>query len=68
MAEKKVAKKADCLTITMVKGLSGRTQKQIAVAHSLGLKRPGDVTVQPDNGPTQGKIAKIAFLLKVSKG
>ena len=34
---------------------------------ALGLKKPGDVTVQPDNAATQGKIAKIGFLLSVTE-
>ena len=39
----------DNLKITLKKSLSGRLQKHIATANSLGLKRPGDVTVQPNN-------------------
>ena len=35
---------------------------------SLGLKRPGDVTVQPNNAQTQGKIALIGYLLSVETG
>ena len=34
---------------------------------AVGLKKPGDVTVQPDNAATQGKIAKIGFLLSVTE-
>ncbi len=47
--------------------LIGRGKEQIAVAHSLGLNRPGEVTEQPDNAATQGKIAKIAHLVVVTK-
>ncbi|MDO5601425.1 MAG: 50S ribosomal protein L30 [Oscillospiraceae bacterium] len=50
----------------MVKSLIGSTKPQIAVAASLGLKRPGDVTVQPDNAATKGKIAKISHLVEVT--
>ena len=53
------------LKITLKKSLAGRLPKHIATAHSLGLKRPGDVTVQPDNAQTQGKIALIGYLLSV---
>ena len=53
------------LKITLVKSLSGRNKKHIATAHSLGLTKIGDVTVQPDNEQTKGKIAQIAYLLKV---
>jgi large subunit ribosomal protein L30 len=33
----------------------------------LGLKKLGDVTVQPDNAQTQGKIKKIIHLVEVTK-
>ena len=55
----------DNLTITLKKSLAGRLQKHIATANSLGLKRPGDVTVQPNNAQTQGKVALIGYLLAV---
>ncbi len=55
------------LKLTLVKSLSGRLDKHIATANSLGLKRIGDVTVQPDNPQTRGKIAKIGYLLKVTE-
>ena len=47
--------------------LLGRGAKQIATAEALGLKKPGDVTVPPDNDATQGKIAKIGFMLSVTE-
>ena len=31
------------------------------------LKKIGDVTVQPDNDQTKGKVAKIVHLIEVSK-
>ncbi len=52
----------DNLKITLKKSLAGRLQKHIATANSLGLKRPGDVTVQPNNAQTQGKVALIGHL------
>ncbi|MDL2324997.1 50S ribosomal protein L30 [Ruminococcaceae bacterium OttesenSCG-928-A16] len=58
---------AGTIKITLKKALTGRKANQIAVAASLGLKRVGDVTIQPDNAATNGKIAKISFLLAVSK-
>lgn len=61
----KEIKAGEGLQITLKRGLVGRTKRQIAVAHSLGLKRAGDVCVQPNNGPTKGKIAKIDFLVEV---
>ena len=53
--------------ITLAKSLICSKKDQIATAHSLGLKKPGDVTVQPDNAQTQGKINKIIHLVEVSE-
>lgn len=61
------AKKADVVTIKLVKSLVGCKKNQIATAASLGLRRIGDTTAQPDNAPTQGKIAKISHLVSVTK-
>ena len=55
------------LKIELVKSLNGRLEKQIATAHSLGLRKIGDTTVQPDNNPTRGKVAKIGYLLRVTE-
>ena len=45
--------------IKLVKSLIGRKDSHIATANSLGLRKIGDTTVQPDNAATQGKIASI---------
>ena len=55
------------LKIKLVKSLNGRHDKHIATAHSLGLRKPGNETVQPDNPPTRGKIAQIGYLLQVTE-
>ena len=55
------------LKIKLVKSLNGRRVKQIATAESLGLRKIGDVTIQPDNTQTRGKIAKIGFMLQVTE-
>ena len=55
------------VTIRLAKSLIGRGKEQIAVAHSLGLNRPGEVTEQPDNDQTRGKIAQIGYLLQVTE-
>ena len=55
------------LKITLVKSLNGRLEKHIATAASLGLRKIGDATVQPDNEQTRGKIAKIGYLLCVEE-
>ena len=55
------------LNIKLVKNLSGRLEKHIATANSLGLRKIGDTTVQPDNAQTRGKIAQIGYLLRVEE-
>ena len=55
------------LKITLVKSLNGRFKKHIATAESLGLKRIGDTTVQPDNAMTLGKIQQISYLIRVEE-
>ena len=55
------------LNIKLVKSLNGRLEKQVATANSLGLRKIGDVTVQPDNDSTRGKIAKIGYMLQVTE-
>ena len=53
--------------IKLVKSLSGRKKDQVATANSLGLKKVGDVTVQPENAATLGKIQKISHLVEVQE-
>ena len=55
------------LKIKLVKSLSGRLDKHIATAESLGLRKIGNETVQPDNPQTRGKIAQIGYLLQVTE-
>ena len=53
--------------ITLEKSLIGRKQDQIATANTLGLKKIGDSTVQPDNAATLGKIKKISHLVEIEE-
>ena len=55
------------LKIKLVKSLNGRLDKHIATANSVGLRRIGDTTVQPDNDQTRGKVAKIGYQLQVTE-
>ena len=55
------------LNIKLVKSLNGRLEKQVATAHSMGLRKIGDTTVQPDNAATRGKIAHIGYLIQVTE-
>ncbi len=56
----------DQITIKLVKSLIGSKKGQIATAQSLGLSKIGDVTVQPNNEQTKGKVAKIIHLVEVT--
>ena len=55
------------IKIKLVKSLIGCKKDQIATAQSIGLRKIGDVTVQPDNAQTKGKVNKIGFLLEVTE-
>lgn len=53
------------IKIQLTKSLIGSKKDQIATAHSLGLRKIGNVTEQPDNAQTKGKIAKISHLVTI---
>ncbi len=55
------------IKITLVKSLNGRHDKHIRTAHSLGLRKIGDETLQPDNVCTRGKIELISYLIDVTE-
>ncbi len=55
------------LKIKLVKSLIGRKDSHIATAKSLGLRKIGDVTEQPDNAATRGKINAINYLIEVTE-
>ena len=55
------------LKIELVKSVNGTLKKHIATANSMGLRRIGDISVQPDNAQTRGKIAQIGYLLQVTE-
>ena len=55
------------LRIKLVKSLSGRNDKHIATAKSLGLTKIGSETIQPDNPQTRGKITQIGYLITVTE-
>ena len=58
-------KKAAGLKIKLVKSVIGCKKDQIATVDALGLHKVGDVTVQPDNAQTKGKINKVCHLVEV---
>ncbi len=55
------------LKIKLVKSLAGRKDSHIETAKSLGLRKIGAETVQPDNAATRGKIAQINYLIEVTE-
>ncbi|MCL2821152.1 MAG: 50S ribosomal protein L30 [Oscillospiraceae bacterium] len=55
------------LKIKLIKSLTGRHDKHIATAKSLGLTKIGNETTQPDNPQTRGKINKINYMIEVSE-
>ncbi len=58
---------AKTLKVKLVKSLNGRHDKHIATANSMGLRKIGDFTMQPDNDQTRGKLAQIGYLLQVTE-
>ena len=55
------------IKITLVRSLVGRNKKHILTAHSLGLRKPGDSTVQEDIPQTTGKVQQIRYMLRVDQ-
>ena len=60
-------KKTKTLTVKLVKSIIGAKKNQIATAEALGLRRIGDVTKQPNNAQTVGKINTIIHLVEVTE-
>ena len=56
------------LQVKLVKSLIGSTKPQIATARALGLRKIGDVSLQPDNAATKGKLRVLAHLIQVTDG
>lgn len=59
--------KATTIKIKLVRSTAGKKSPQIAVLESLGLRRVGDITEQPDNAATAGKIFKVSHMIEVSR-
>ena len=56
------------LKVKLVRSLNGCKKDQIATAESLGLRKIGSVSIQPDNAATRGKVTKISHLAEVTEG
>lgn len=55
------------LKVKLIRSLNSVKKDQEATAKSLGLRKIGDTTVQPENDATKGKIKKIAHLIEVTE-
>ena len=51
------------IKIKLVRSLNGSKKDQLATAASLGLRKIGHETIQPDNPATRGKIKKLSHLV-----
>ncbi|MCL2194464.1 MAG: uL30 family ribosomal protein [Oscillospiraceae bacterium] len=58
----------EMLNIKLKKSLIGSKKFQLETAKTLKLNRIGDVSVQPNNAATQGKIRVLAHLIEVTQG
>ena len=58
----------EMVSIKLKKSLIGSKVNQLQTAKSLKLRRIGDVTVQPNNEATKGKIRVLAHLIEVTQG
>jgi large subunit ribosomal protein L30 len=54
--------------VKLIKSLIGSRKNQLATAQALGLRKIGDVSTQPVNPATQGKLRVLAHLIEVTEG
>lgn len=55
------------LKVTLIRGFAGRTEKQRAIARSLGLTKREQVVVHEDTPVIRGMINKIPHMLIVEE-
>jgi large subunit ribosomal protein L30 len=58
-------KNVGMIRVTMIHGLGSCTKRQIATAKALGLARPNDTRVLPNNPAAIGACKKLEHLVKV---
>lgn len=58
---------ANTIDVKLVKGLAGVKKDQIEILKSLGLTKSNDVSTQPDNAATRGKVFKISHMVEVTE-
>lgn len=56
------------LQVKLTGSLIGSRENQLATAQALGLRKIGDVSIQPDNAATRGKLRVLAHLIEVTEG
>jgi large subunit ribosomal protein L30 len=55
----------NALIVTLRRGTAGKPATLKRVLDSLGLRRPRDASVLPNDGGTRGKISRVAHLVRV---
>ena len=55
------------LRITLVKGLSGRTERHRKVVRGLGLTRLNRAVIRKDTPEIRGMVEKIKFLVRMEE-
>lgn len=56
---------ANTIKVKLVKGTAGVKKDHLVVLDSLGLRKIGDISEQPENDATKGKIFKVSHMVKV---
>ena len=55
------------ITVKLTKSLNGKTKKQVACAHGLGLKKIGKVSTLENTPSVRGMVKKIIHMLEVQE-
>ena len=55
------------LKVTLVRSMSGHTQKHRDTLRGLGLTRRGMTRILPDTAATRGMVHQVSYLLEVSE-
>lgn len=55
------------LKITLRRGRAGKRKDQLRVLDSLGLRKPGQSVVKPDDPVFRGMVNKVSHLVEVEE-
>lgn len=58
---------ANNLKVTLVKSTIGCLKDQQATVEALGLRRPNQTVIKPDNACIRGMLFKVKHLVKVEE-